>query len=82
MDFDSALGGAEFGPWKDVETEIYGRGVKRVPFVLEAESMMGRMALASGKQLAGRQVLVGRIRLDLIDSGKRGLARAAPMHKW
>ena len=70
VQLDGSLGGTEFGPGKHRQTQVNGRGIEGVEFVLEAKTMPRCEALAAGQQLV-EQRLVERIGLILVHPGKR-----------
>ena len=70
VQFYGALGSAEFGPRKYRQAKVYGRGVQRVEFVLEAKAVSRRDPLTVGQQFL-EQRLVERVGLALINTGER-----------
>lgn len=70
VQFYGTLGGAEFGPRKDRQAQIYGRGVQGVEFVLEAKTVSRCKPLAAGQQFVEKR-LVDRVGLALINAGER-----------
>jgi len=71
MDFDGSLGGTEFGPGEDRQTQVDGSGIEGIELVLEPKAMTWRQALAVIQQFIEER-FVERIGLGLIDTGKCG----------